>query len=85
MDIPDFRHPGLELENQEKAAVLFSKINELPENQKIAFTLCKLDGLSYQEIAEIMGISVPSVESLLSRAKKLLQKKLEKYYRIQKD
>ena len=50
------------------------------ENQKIAFTLHKLEGLSYQEVAEIMETSVSSVESLMHRAKTNLRKLLENYY-----
>jgi RNA polymerase sigma factor (sigma-70 family) len=53
-------------------------INQLPENQKTAFLLSKLDGLSNIEIAEIMKISISSVESLVFRAKKSLREKLSK-------
>lgn len=77
----DFDHPGVLLENKERTAVLFSKIEMLPENQRIVFTLCKIDDLSYKEAAEIMNTSVSSVESLMFRAKKNLQKLLEDYYR----
>jgi len=77
---PDFVHPGVVLENKEKAAILFKAIAELPENQKVAFTFHKIEGLSYLEIAEIMKISLASVESLIFRAKQKLQKKLSDYY-----
>ncbi len=73
-------HPGVLFENKERASILFSKIDELPDNQRIAFTLSKIDGLSYQEIADVMQLSIPSIESLLFRAKQNLQKKLKKYY-----
>lgn len=77
---PDFQHPGIKLENRERAVVLFRAVGKLPENQKIAFTLHKLEGLSYQEVAEIMETSVSSVESLMHRAKTNLRKLLENYY-----
>lgn len=80
-DPPDFHHPGVKLDNKEQAAVLFKAINRLPANQKIAFTLHKLEGLSYQEVSEIMKTTVSSVESLLHRAKNNLKKNLEDYYR----
>jgi RNA polymerase sigma-70 factor (ECF subfamily) len=51
-------------------------VNGLPENQRVAFILAKYQDLSYKQIAEIMGISLSSVESLLFRAKGNLQKKL---------
>ncbi|MCY1722599.1 sigma-70 family RNA polymerase sigma factor [Prolixibacteraceae bacterium Z1-6] len=72
--------PEFELENKQRATILYEAINELPKNQKVAFTLSKYEELSYQEIAEVMELSVSSVESLLFRAKKALQKKLYKCY-----
>ena len=75
-----FYHPGVRLENKELSVVLFSAIKQLPLNQRTAFTLHKLENLSYSELADIMGISLSSVESLLFRAKKRLKLLLEKYY-----
>lgn len=72
--IPDFHHPGITLDKKEEAGLLFEAIKELPENQKIAFVLNKVEGLSYQETSEIMQTTVPSVESLLHRAKTNLRK-----------
>ena len=82
---PDFHHPGVTLENKENAAVLFQAIEKLPDNQKIAFTLHKLEGLSYQEVAEIMESTVSSVESLMHRAKGNLKKYLTEYYQKMKE
>lgn len=75
-----FEHPGVLLEHKEQAQTLFSTIKTLPENQRIAFTLHKVEGLPYQEIAEVLGTSVSSVESLMFRARKSLQQKLKTYY-----
>ncbi|WP_298778168.1 RNA polymerase sigma factor [uncultured Polaribacter sp.] len=77
----EFSHPGILLENKEKAATIFKAINTLPETQRVIFTLAKIDGKSYQEIVEITGKSLASVESVMFRAKKGLQKKLEKFYK----
>ncbi len=71
-----FEHPGILIENKEKATVLYGVINELTENQKTAFILSKIDGLSNPEISEIMQLSVSSVESLIFRAKSTLKEKL---------
>jgi DNA-directed RNA polymerase specialized sigma24 family protein len=57
---------------------LFNAIKALPENQRIAFTLHKVEGLSYQEVSEVMETTVSSVESLMHRAKTNLRKTLEK-------
>jgi RNA polymerase sigma-70 factor (ECF subfamily) len=63
-------------ENNERRQILEKAVNSLPENQKTAFILSKYEELSYREITEIMNLSLPSVESLLQRAKQNLQKKL---------
>ena len=74
--ISNFEHPGILLENKENATILFKAINELTENQRTAFILSKLDGLSNPEIASIMEVSISSVESLIFRAKATLKEKL---------
>ena len=48
----------------------------LPANQRLALVLKTYEGLPYQEIARILGCSVAAVESLLVRAKRTLQKKI---------
>ena len=70
----EVNHPGILLENKEKSAIIFKAINTLPESQKVIFTLAKIDGKSYQEIVEITGKSLSSVESVMFRAKKNLRK-----------
>lgn len=77
----DSDEPEYDFENKQRAIILGEAINSLPKNQKVAFTLSKYEDLSYQEIAEVMDLSVSSVESLLFRAKKGLQKKLYKCYK----
>ncbi|MCK9616654.1 MAG: RNA polymerase sigma factor [Lentimicrobiaceae bacterium] len=69
-------HPGYAIENKERAAELYKAIETLPEKQRIAFTLHNFDDLPYKEIAAVMHTSLPSVESLIHRAKINLQKKL---------
>ena len=78
LELPDFNHPGVALDRKENAAKLFKAIGRLPENQKIAFTLHKLEDLSYQEVSEVMQTSLPAVESLMHRARQNLKKMLEK-------
>ena len=76
----DFVHPGIIAEDKERSVILFRAINELPENQKTAFLLQKIEDRSQQEISEIMQLSEGAVESLLSRAKANLKKQLSNYY-----
>lgn len=74
-------HPGKVLENKEIAQIIDQAMEELPERQRIAFTLSKIDGLSYQEIADALQTTIGTVESLIYRARKTLQEKLDKFYR----
>ncbi len=64
------------LQEKEKRKILKKAVNALPERQKKAFVLSKYEDLPNKEIAEIMKISVSSVESLLFRAKQNLQKNI---------
>lgn len=77
-ELPDFNHPGVAMDRKENAAKLFKAISQLPDNQKTAFTLHKLEDLSYQEVSEVMQTSIAAVESLMHRAKQNLRKMLEK-------
>ena len=81
----EFNHPGVQLEKKESAADLFKALKQLPENQRIAFTLHKLEGQSHQEIAAIMNLSVYAIESLMGRAKANLKKLLDTYYQKKAD
>lgn len=76
----DFIHPGIELENKERAQILFKAINLLSEQQRTAYILHKVEQVSYNEIAAIMELSLSAVESLLFRAKQNLRKHLATYY-----
>jgi len=79
-DLREPSHSATKLEENERRALLSQSIRSLPENQRITFILSKYDGLSYKEIAEVMNISISSVESLLHRARLNLQKKLARHF-----
>lgn len=55
--------------------LLRQALNELPENQRSALTLCTFSGFSNQEAAAIMGLSVKALESALARARRSLRDK----------
>lgn len=76
----NFLHPGVLIENKEQAALLFGAINKLPDKQKTAFILQKVQDMSQQKIAEVMELNEGAVESLLMRAKGNLKKLLINYY-----
>lgn len=76
----EFVHPGVLMENKESAIVLFKAMQLLPENQRVALTLIKVEGLSYEEVAAVMELTVKAVEALMHRAKENLRKRLKEYY-----
>jgi RNA polymerase sigma-70 factor (ECF subfamily) len=80
--LPDEKllNPEQRVTADERSRVLQQAVDFLPESQKIAITLSKIEGFSNKEIAEIMDVSLSSVESLIHRAKKNLYGKLYHYY-----
>jgi len=75
----DSDRPDVVLEKKERNVMLQKAIDSLPGKQRAAFIFHKYEGMSYQEIAEILHRSLSSVESLIHRAKSNLQKKLLHY------
>lgn len=82
VEIADFYHPGVALDQRENASILFKAIKKLPENQQIAFLLNKIEGLSYQDVSNVMNTSISAVESLLHRAKINLKEILKNLYNL---
>ncbi len=76
-DPPDFRHPNAVLEAAEQNKALFAAIYRLPDRQKTAFILSYVEELPRQQVAEIMNVSLKSIESLLMRAKQSLRTSLQ--------
>jgi RNA polymerase sigma-70 factor (ECF subfamily) len=64
---------------RERSRQISIALQSLPENQRIALILKRYEDLSYEEMANVLGCSIPAVESLLVRAKRTLQKKLKKF------
>jgi RNA polymerase sigma-70 factor (ECF subfamily) len=75
--------PDTQLENQDRRKFLFRALDKLPDAQRTAFTLSAYDGLSYGEISTIMRTTIPSVESLIFRARSNLKKTLSRDYKEQ--
>lgn len=68
--------PDTILQEKEGFREIMQALNSLPDNQRVAFTLSKIDGYSNTEIAEIMNTTTIAVESLIYRAKKNMTDKL---------
>ncbi|OGU54238.1 MAG: hypothetical protein A2V66_12305 [Ignavibacteria bacterium RBG_13_36_8] len=65
------------LDEKELRDRLNSAINDLPEKCREIFFMSRFDGLKYSEIAEILGISIKTVETQMGRAFKKLREYLE--------
>lgn len=68
--------PDVALQLSERERLLWEAIEGLSARQRAAIVLNRFEGLSYEEVAEAMGTSLPSVEALLHRAKRELRKRL---------
>jgi RNA polymerase sigma-70 factor, ECF subfamily len=71
--------PIRKMDKSERADMVRTAVEALNERQRTALLLCKFEGLSYQEIADTMDLSVQAVKSLLSRARVNLKILLEPY------
>lgn len=64
--------PLVHLQNAEERTRLALAIRELPEKYRTPVVLCYLEGLPYQEISEILGISLNNTKIRIFRAKKMM-------------
>ncbi len=80
LNVKDTKQPHTEMEDEEKRQILHAAIDKLPERQKKAIILSRFEELTQEQVAEVMGATVSSVESLLVRAKKKLKELLTDYF-----
>jgi RNA polymerase sigma-70 factor (ECF subfamily) len=69
--------PGANLDHAAIAVQIEAALAALPERQRAAVQLCHFEGCGNIEAAEIMGISVEALESLLARGRRTLRTQLE--------
>ncbi len=74
--------PEKNLLRQERSLRVRQALDSLPNRQKLAITLLRFEGLSYREIAAILGCSVSAVESLIFRGMETLKKSLSKEFEV---
>lgn len=72
--------PEQVLAAQEQLQAIYDAVDELPPKVKQAFLLQRQRGLSYQDIATELGVSVSSIEKYILQALKHCRKKLAVYY-----
>jgi RNA polymerase sigma-70 factor (ECF subfamily) len=71
--------PDASLLETELQQAIENVITQLPETQRMALVLRRYEELSYDDIAEVLDLSVPAVKSLLFRARTELRARLSKY------
>jgi RNA polymerase sigma-70 factor (ECF subfamily) len=71
--------PARRMDKAEQAAMVRQAVSSLNDRQRTALLLSKFEGMSYQDIAETMGLSVQAIKSLLSRARVNLKEILTPY------
>lgn len=71
--------PDASLLEHELQHAIEDAITQLPETQRMALVLRRYEQLNYEQIAEVLDLSVPAVKSLLFRARSELRERLSKY------
>lgn len=69
--------PAMRAEASERKDLMQQAINSLPDYQRAMIVLYHTEGLSYDEIAEVMALPIGTVKSRLNRARLTLREKLE--------
>jgi RNA polymerase sigma-70 factor (ECF subfamily) len=77
--LPAAADPAVVLEAQERERLIRSAIDTLPAHYRVAIILRDLEGLSYQEIADILSIPLGTVKSRINFGKRLLGKTLRAF------
>lgn len=73
------RAPDASLLEDELQRAIEEAIMQLPDSQRMALVLRRYEQLSYEQIAEVLDLSVPAVKSVLFRARTELRSRLSKY------
>ncbi len=71
--------PDASLLETELQRAIEEAIVQLPESQRMALVLRRYEQLSYEQIAEVLDLSVPAVKSVLFRARTELRARLSRY------
>lgn len=71
--------PGKALAAAELEAAIDAAIQALPESARLAVILRRYEEMPYEEIAVVLGVTVPAVKSLLFRARSELRERLARF------
>ncbi len=77
--LKDYATPENYLVTDEIREAIVTAIDELPEDLRTAITLREIEGLSYEEIAEVMTCPIGTVRSRIFRAREAIDNRLKPY------
>jgi RNA polymerase sigma-70 factor (ECF subfamily) len=83
--LKDMNTPESQMMTRQIAETVNSTLQSLPEELRTAITLRELDGLSYEEIAQIMNCPIGTVRSRIFRAREAIAEKLRPHLDVPKD
>jgi RNA polymerase sigma-70 factor, ECF subfamily len=78
-ELPASGRPSLYLHEKQVAESVQRALDELPERQRAAISLVHYQGMSNAEAAEVLGVKLRALESLLARGRRLLRERLAGY------
>jgi RNA polymerase sigma-70 factor (ECF subfamily) len=76
-NMKDIETPDGLLQRDQLQKVVFDAIEALPEELRMAVTLRELEGMSYEEIAEVMECPIGTVRSRIFRAREAIDRKMQ--------
>ena len=77
--VPQFENPETEMLSREFREKIIEIIEELPPKCKMIFTLIREDGMKYKEVAELLDISIKTVEVQMGRALSKIKGSIKPY------
>ena len=75
--------PDADLLEDEQKAVISRAIATLPDKYRAPIILRDIEGLTYEEIADVMRLGLGTTKSRISRARGLLKDKLKNYFEFE--
>lgn len=76
---PSSTRPDEEAGGQELSEAIDRALQELPEKQRLALILHRYEDMPHEEVAKVLGVTIPSVKSLIFRAREALRHKLARF------
>jgi RNA polymerase sigma-70 factor (ECF subfamily) len=79
-EVPTSERPSLHLHDKQVAEAVQRALDELPERQRAALSLVHYQGMSNAEAAEVLGVKLRALESLLARGRRQLREQLAAFH-----